>query len=66
MLANIRPSQPAQVEITAADDNADLEAVSCVLAGKPVLALCFDDMEVTLNNVAATVTCWHSHTCSEL
>ena len=46
LTTNIRPSKAAKVESTAAEDSSHLEAVSHILGGKPILALCFDDMEV--------------------
>lgn len=43
---NIRPSAPASVTAAKAADDNDLEVMAGVLGGRPVLAMCFEDMEV--------------------
>lgn len=48
---NIRPSSAAKISTSEGNKDDDLEVMAGVLGGRPVLALCFEDMEV----------CWCFH-----
>lgn len=43
---NIRPSSAAKISTSGGHKDDDLEVMAGVLGGRPVLALCFEDMEV--------------------
>lgn len=47
LTTNIRPSPAARVHTTGVASEDDMEVMAGVLGGRPVLALCFEDMEVT-------------------
>lgn len=43
---NIRPSSAAKISTSDGNNADDLEVMAGVLGGRPVIALCFEDMEV--------------------
>ena len=45
---NIRPTAAAQVHISSSEEDKDMEVMAGVLGGRPVLALCFENMEVSM------------------
>ncbi len=45
---NIRPTAAARVHISSSEEDNDMEIMAGVLGGRPVLALCFEDMEVSM------------------
>ena len=47
-MTNVRPIAPARVHTTARNDDKDLEVMAGVLGGRPLLALSFDNMEVSM------------------
>ena len=47
LITNIRPTAAAKVSTADVGDDNDLESMAGVLGGRPILALCFEDMEVT-------------------
>lgn len=48
LTTNIRPTAPARVHVSSSEEDNDMEAMAGVLGGRPVLALCFEDMEVSM------------------
>ena len=47
LVANVRPIAAAQVDAKSSGDADDLEAMAGILSGRPILALSFNNMEVS-------------------
>ena len=45
---NIRPTAAARVHVSSSEEDSNMEVMAGVLGGRPVLALCFEDMEVSM------------------
>lgn len=46
---NIRPTAAARVHVSGSEEDNDMEVMAGVLGGRPVLALCFENMEVSMS-----------------
>lgn len=50
---NIRPTAAARVHVSSSEEDSNMEVMAGVLGGRPVLALCFEDMEMKVHAPAA-------------
>ncbi|DBA85144.1 TPA: hypothetical protein ACH3X2_005862 [Trebouxia sp. C0005] len=50
---NIRPTAAARVHVSGSEEDNDMEVMAGVLGGRPVLALCFENMEMKVHAPAA-------------